>query len=116
MYTHLEKLLLSIEVTDEKGRDQTVYFPKYPVFESLKGNLRDYVMLAVNRDSHRDKIVSLLSYTEGVKQKIDYSYNLKRKKGISESNMNDSFKVASYLSFIICIFITAFYSVNIEYQ
>jgi hypothetical protein len=116
MYSYLEKLLLSIEVTDEKGSDQTVYFPRYPVFESLTGNLRDYIMLAVNRNSHRDKIVSLLSYTEGVKNKIEYSYNLKRKKGITESNMTDSFQVASYLSFIICIYITVFYQVNIEYQ
>lgn len=45
MYGHLETLLLSIEVTDEKGTDQTVFFPNYPVFQSLAGNLRDEIML-----------------------------------------------------------------------
>ena len=116
MYAHLEKLLLSIEVTDEKRKDQTIYFPRYPVFQSLSGNLRDHVMLFVSRDSHRDKIVSLLSYTDGIKEKIEYSYNLKKKKGITESNMTDSFRVAAILSVVICIYITAFYQVNIEYQ
>lgn len=67
LYAHLEKCLLSIEITDDKGKDQVIYFPKYPVFSSLTGNLRDYIMRNVTRDSHRDKIVSLLGYTEGVK-------------------------------------------------
>lgn len=66
----LEKNLLSIEITDDKGSDQFIYFPKYPVFSSLTGNLRDYIMKQVNRESHRDKIVSLLGYTDGVKEKI----------------------------------------------
>lgn len=116
LYTHLEGLLLSIEVTDEKGNDQTVFFPNYPVFSSLTDNLRDYIMVEVTRDSHRDKIVSLLSFTDGVKNKIQYSYNLKKKKNINESNMDDSFKVASILSVIICLYITVFYKISIEYQ
>lgn len=70
MYTYLEKCLLNIEIADDKGADQVIYFPKYPVFSSLTGNLRDYIMKQVNRNSHRDKIVSLLSFTEGVKEKI----------------------------------------------
>lgn len=73
-------------------------------------------MVSVARDSHRDKIVSLLSYTDGVKSKIEYSYNLKKKKNISESNMDDSFKMAGILSVIICLYIILFYQVNIEYQ
>ena len=75
--------MLSIEVTDENGKDQTIFFPNYPVFSSLTGNLRDFIMVKVARDSHRDKIVSLLSYTEGVKSKIEYSYNLKMKQNIN---------------------------------
>jgi hypothetical protein len=62
--------LISIEINDDKNQDQTVYFPKYPVFNSLSGNLRDYIMKNVARDSHRDKIVSLLGYTDAVKKKI----------------------------------------------
>ena len=69
-FLKLEKCLLNIEITDDNGKDQYIYFPKYPVFSSLTGNLRDYIMKAVGRDSHRDKIVTLLSYTDGVKQKI----------------------------------------------
>jgi len=61
--------LISIEINDDKNQDQTVYFPKYPVFNSLSGNLRDYIMKNVARDSHRDKIVSLLGYTDAVKKK-----------------------------------------------
>jgi hypothetical protein len=116
LHTYLEKCLLNIEITDDKGKDQVIYFPKYPVFNSLAGNLRDHIMVEVARSSHRDKIVTLLSYTEGVKQKIEYSYNLQKQKKITEKNMNDSFKFASYLSIIICIFITYFYNIIIEYQ
>mgnify|MGYP000221092185 CR=1 FL=1 len=76
MYTHLESLLISIEVADDRGVNQTVYFPKFPVFDSLAGNLRDIIMLEVNRESHRDKIVSLLAYSDGIKEKMEYSYNL----------------------------------------
>ena len=76
MYSHLETLLISIEVADQKGKNQTVFFPKFPVFDSLAGNLRDKIMLDVCRDSHREKIVSLLSYTDGIKEKMEYSYNL----------------------------------------
>ena len=49
MYSHLETLVISIEVADEKGTNQTVYFPKFPVFDSLSGSLRDKIMLDVNR-------------------------------------------------------------------
>lgn len=45
MYTHLESLLISIEVADDRGVNQTVFFPKFPVFDSLAGNLRDSIML-----------------------------------------------------------------------
>lgn len=58
----------------------------------------------------------MLSYTEGVKNKIEYSYQLKKQKGITEDSMNSSFKAACILSFIICIYILVFYQVNIEYQ
>jgi len=44
MYSHLDTLLLNIEITDAQGRDQFIYFPKYPVFDSLTGNLRDFIM------------------------------------------------------------------------
>lgn len=67
MYSYLDKCLLNIQITDDKGKDQFIYFPKYPVFKSLSGNLRDLIMKDVNRASHRDKLVSLLSYTRGVK-------------------------------------------------
>ena len=39
-----------------------------------------------------------------------------KKKNINESNMDDSFSVASKLSVIICLYITLFYQVSIEYQ
>lgn len=76
-------MLLSIEVTDEKGKDQTVFFPNFPVFASLTPNLRDYIMNVVARDSHRDKIVSLLGFVEDVREKIEYSYNLEKKENLT---------------------------------
>jgi hypothetical protein len=36
-------------------------------------------MGAVERSSHRDKIVSLLGYTSGIKDKIESSYALEKK-------------------------------------
>lgn len=44
LHSYLEKCLLNIEITDDKNKDQIIYFPKYPVFNSLAGNLRDYIM------------------------------------------------------------------------
>lgn len=70
LYSYLESLLINIEINDEYNKLQKVLFPKHPVFNSLSGNLRDYVMGAVERGSHRDKIVSLLGYIGGIKDKI----------------------------------------------
>jgi len=52
------------------GQTQVIIFPKYPVFNSLSSNLRDTVMSAVSRTTHREKIVSLLGYTGAIKTKI----------------------------------------------
>ena len=43
LYEFLEKCLLEIEIINA-GQKQTIIFPKYPVFSSLSGNLRDAVM------------------------------------------------------------------------
>lgn len=69
MYDYIEKCLLEIEIMNA-GHLQTIIFPKYPVFHSLSGNLRNTVMDAVFRTTHRDKIVSLLGYTSAIKSKI----------------------------------------------
>lgn len=47
LYGYLESLLINIEISDEYNKLQTVLFPRFPVFESLSSNLRDYVMGAV---------------------------------------------------------------------
>lgn len=73
-------------------------------------------MTNVSRASHREKIVSLLSFTDGVKQKIEYSYNLEKTKKITEKNMKDSFNVAASLSVVICAYIIYWYNIIIEYQ
>jgi hypothetical protein len=52
-----------------------VYFPKHPVFDSLSGGLKDTIMTEVVRESHREKIISLLGYVSGVRSKIDEAYN-----------------------------------------
>ena len=58
------------------GKEQLVIFPKYPVFNSLSENLRDTVMGSVERATHRDKIVSLLGFSDAIKNKIESSYTL----------------------------------------
>jgi len=63
MFDYLENCLLNIEITNDKGINQVVYFPKIPVFNSLSEGLKDYVMNEVERNTHRDKIVYLLGYT-----------------------------------------------------
>jgi len=60
---------LEIEIMNA-GQTQVIIFPKYPVFNSLSSNLRDTVMSAVSRTTHREKIVSLLGYTGAIKTKI----------------------------------------------
>ncbi len=65
------------------GQKQTIIFPKYPVFNSLSGNLRDSVMGQVLRSTHRDKIVSLFGYTGFIKSKIESSYSLLKIEKIS---------------------------------
>ena len=63
LFDYLENCLLNIEITNDKGINQVVYFPKIPVFNSLSEGLKDYVMNEVERTTHRDKIVYLLGYT-----------------------------------------------------
>ena len=72
-------------------------------------------MLQVPRDSHRDKIVALLGYNDGLKEKMEYSYELQLKKGLTESKMEESIQIASNLSIIICLFIGYFYQINVQY-
>jgi hypothetical protein len=40
-------------------------------------------MSEVERSTHRDKIVTLLAFTSGIKDKIEYSYNLQKKEKIT---------------------------------
>ena len=77
MYGHLETCLCVIEINDANGKNQLLYFPNYPVFGSLSGQLRDTIMKTLPIGSHRDKIVGLLGYTNAVKQKMEFSFNLK---------------------------------------
>lgn len=44
MFEYLEKCLLTIEITNSRGKPQLVIFPMYPVFNSLSSSLRDTVM------------------------------------------------------------------------
>ena len=57
----------------------------------------------------------MLAYSDGIREKMEYSYNLEKKKNITESNMEDSLSVASKLSIGICIFILYFYQINVQY-
>ena len=115
MYNYLEKCLLRIEIVNNNQK-QIVVFPKYPVFNSLSSSLRDTVMDSVLRATHRDKIVSLLSYTGSIKRKIESSYSLLKIEGISEKNMNDAFSISAIMSIVLCFYMMTFYDVIINYQ
>lgn len=67
MLDYLENSLIHIEINDLKDKTQTIYFAKHPCFYSLSNNIRDFVMSKVKRDSHRDKIVSLIGYSSTIK-------------------------------------------------
>lgn len=114
LYDFLEKNLLQIQIMNG-GMPQTVIFPKYPVFNSLSGNLRDTVMTSVSRSTHRDKIVSLLGYTSAIKSKIESSYTLLKTEKISEKQMNDAFTISAVMSIVLCVYMMAFYNVIINY-
>ena len=67
MFSELETYLIKIEINDERNKKQIVYFPKIPVFYSLSGSLRDFIMGSAKRETHRDKIVSIVGYTDSIK-------------------------------------------------
>lgn len=72
-------------------------------------------MNEVERATHRDKIVSLLGFSNGIVEKIEYSYNLQKKEKITEKNMNESYNIAAGFSIIICFYMMAYYDVVVEY-
>jgi hypothetical protein len=90
-------------------------FPKHPVFNSLSGNLRDYVMAQVERGSHRDKIVSMLGYVGGVGDKLQKSYTLEKEENISEKNMKNSFYLSAIMSIVLCVYMMNFSDIIIEF-
>ncbi len=58
-----EMLILSIEVhshNGEKENFQFIYFPNHPVFEYLAADSKDSIMMRVERETQRDKLISLL--------------------------------------------------------
>jgi len=114
LYDYLEKNLLSIEII-MGGESQIVRFPKFPVFNSLTGGLRDTVMNSVERSTHRDKIVSLQGYTSAIKNKIESSYKLEKEEKITEKHMNDAFRISALMSIVICIFMIMYYDIIINY-
>jgi hypothetical protein len=73
-------------------------------------------MSEVERSTHRDKIVSILGFVNGIKDKIEYSYNLQKKEKITEKNMTDSYTLAATFSVIICMYMMFFYDIIVEYE
>ena len=107
--------MINIEIRDEYQVGQVVLFPKHPVFNSLSGDLRDYVMTNVERGSRRDKIVSMLGYVGGVGDKLEKSYTLEKQENISEKNMKRSFQLSAFMSIILCIYMMNFSDIIIEF-
>lgn len=114
LYEFLEKNLLQIEIING-GISQIVIFPKYPVFNSLTGGLRDTIMNSVQRSTHRDKIVSLQGYTSAIKTKIESSYTLLKSEKITEKHMNDAFTISAVMSLVVCLYMILYYDVIINY-
>lgn len=70
-------------------------------------------MGVVERGSHRDKIVSLMNYTTGVREKIESSYTLEKGENISERNMKGSFVASAVMSIVLCVYMMRYYDVII---
>ena len=115
LFEYLERNLLQIEII-MGGVEQIVIFPKYPVFNSLTGGLRDTIMNQVQRSTHRDKIVSLQGYSSAIKNKIESSYTLEKEEFITEKHMNDAFRISAFMSIVICVFMMMYYDVIINYR
>jgi hypothetical protein len=72
-----EGLIRQIEVASFNGREesfQNLYFPNHPVFTYLAEDTKDSIMLEVSRDTQRDKLISLFSYYENIKEEIEQNY------------------------------------------
>lgn len=109
----MESYLLRIEITDSNGVNQDVYFPKHPVFESLSDGLKDYVMSEVTRNTHSQKITSLLSFVNSINDKILEAYMFKKCYNKSETVMSEYYSTATNLSICICLYMIMFYTVYI---
>ena len=72
-------------------------------------------MSEVKRETHRDKIVSLLGYNKSLEQSMEYSFILKKTDGIIEKNMTDSYKYAAFMSCVVCVFLMLYYNVVVEF-
>lgn len=85
-YPHMEEfrnrfkeLLLYIEVaTFNNGvnKHQFIYFAKEPVFNFLSSETKDQMMYEVNRETSRDKLTGLISYTNDIFTEIEWNYQL----------------------------------------
>lgn len=60
-------------------------------------------------------MVSLLGFVDGIREKIEESYRFEKIENLSEKDMNDSYKNASYLSLLICVYISLVYEIFIEH-
>ena len=49
-------------------KNQYIYFPNQPVFEYLAGDTRNDIMIRVQRETQRDKQISLINMKEEVKE------------------------------------------------
>ena len=121
--TEFEQLILSIEVSSNNGNEinnQFVYFPKHPVFQYLAKNTREDIMMRVQRDTQRDKQISLIGMKEEVKDEIELNYTLNyfkfsMKLPYIDKTIERDFPITSDLSnkvrgyarkcsFVICLF------------
>lgn len=72
-------MIIQIEVSSYNGREttfQNLYFPHHPVFKYLAEDSKDSIMLEVSRDTQRDKLISLFSYYQNIKEEIEQNYEL----------------------------------------
>lgn len=75
----METLLLKIAVSTFNGQKNTiqnVYFPQHAIFKYLSDETRDKIMMDVQRDTRRDKLISLTNSREQIYSEIKWYYTL----------------------------------------
>jgi|JI6StandDraft_1071083.scaffolds.fasta_scaffold03590_3 hypothetical protein len=116
----LGSYILKIEIKSN-NKKQTVYFPKHPILTQLSDETRDRIMMAVRRETHTEKLVSLFEFKEEIFDEIKHNFTISKKDRIFGFRMGTKetqtlFDWSLRVSMLINVLWLIFSNVIIEYQ